>query len=524
MSSSVTPTVIESELAEPGQVTFRANALDVGTSRPRTLLETIEGHANNYTLIRLILASSVIWYHSFGMTFDQGHADRITDAILPITTVGGLAVQCFFFLSGLFVALSFFRDQSTVGFILKRSLRIWPGLFVCVALTAIAVTIASRGSDAWRYLLQPDFYDYIVRNGRFDLTWEIPGVLSGNRGQTINGPIHTLPLELKMYLVLGVVGLLRLLRTEMRIVLVSAALLLLVLIRPLTFTEPFVVVDYGQAPIAMFFAGMLAFGMASKLRIAGWHGVPLIAAFWLSSGVVHTLAFYLIAIWIMLFLGQWTSLQRWIHPREDPSYGIYIYGWPCQQLVLLAKPDMNPYLLMICALALAWACALLSWRYIEKPTINFARTLARRWKARKQTSPWVRPWPIGWRLVLVLVLVAGVVRIGYSMSLRSDFLPVVVMNTRIVDFGPHETRAGNKINELPNGDSALWVVLDSTPPEKTRVVFNGAVLDSQVGDKLITAYVPPHLLASAGDKEIRLKLWHLDKVEVSNAVVMHISR
>lgn len=524
MSSSMTPAAVETDATESRPVEACASAKAAIKSRQRTLLETIEGHANNYTLIRLVLASSVIWYHSFGMTFDQGHTDHITDAILPITTVGGLAVQCFFFLSGLFVALSFFRDQSTVGFVLKRSLRIWPGLFVCVALTAIAVTICSRGLDAWRYLFQPDFYDYIVRNARFDLTWDIPGVLSGNRGQTINGPIHTLPLELKMYLVLGVVGLLRLLRTEMRIVLVSAALLLLVLIRPLTFTEPFVVVDYGQAPIAMFFAGMLAFGVASKLRIAAWHGIPLIAVFSLSSGVVHTLAFYLIAIWIMLFLGQWTSLQRWIHPREDPSYGIYIYGWPCQQLVLVAKPDMNPYLLMICALALAWACALLSWRYIEKPAISFARTLARRWKARKQASPLTRPWPTGWRLLFGLVLVAGITRIGYSMSLRSDFLPVVVMNTRIVDFGPHDTRAGKKINELPNGDSALWVVLDSTPPEKTRVVFNGAVLDSQVGDKLITAYVPSRLLASAGDKEIRLKLWHLDKVEVSNTVVMHITR
>ena len=524
MSSSVTPAVAETDAAKSAAAASLASAATAAPSRSRTLLETIDSHANNYTLIRLVLAASVIWYHSFGMTFDQGHDDYLTDALYPITTVGGLAVQCFFFLSGLFVALSFVRDQSTVGFALKRSLRIWPGLFVCVLLTAIAVTVASRGLDAWRYLLQPDFYDYIGHNARFKLTWDIPGVLSGNRGQTINGPIHTLPLEVKMYVVLGVAGLLRLLRTPSRIVVVSAALLLLVLIRPLTFTEPFQVVEYGQAPIAMFFAGMLAFGIASKLRIAAWHGIPLIALFWLSSGVLHTLAFYLLAIWIMLLIGQWTTLQRWIHPREDPSYGIYIYGWPCQQLVLLAKPDMNPYLLMICALALAWACALLSWRYVEKPAINFARTLAQRWNARKQAPPWRIPWPSGWGLLASLLMVAGAVKLGHSMSLRADVLPRTTMSTRIVEFGPHDTRVGKTINELPNGDSAIWLALDSTPPASTRIVFDGEVLDSQVGDKLITAYVPPRLLASAGDKEIRLKLWHLDKVEVSNAVVMHVSR
>ncbi len=324
MSSSMTPAFAETDFAGVKTGDSRAAVTDAVFSRPRTLLETIEGHANNYTLIRLILAASVIWYHSFGMTLDQNHADRITAAIYPITTVGGLAVQCFFFLSGLFVTLSFFRDQSTVGFIAKRGLRIWPGLFVCVALTAIAITIASQGLESWRYLLQPDFYDYVGNNARLKLTWEIPGLLTGNRSPTINGPIHTLPLEVKMYVVLGVAGLLRLLRTELRIVLISAALLLMVLLRPITFTEPFDVVSYGQAPIAMFFAGMLAFGVASKLRIAAWHGLPLIALFWLSSGVLHTLAFYLIAIWVMLFLGQSTALHRWIAPREDPSYGIYI--------------------------------------------------------------------------------------------------------------------------------------------------------------------------------------------------------
>ncbi len=523
MSSSVTPAVAETNSAGGNTGDPRAGATDAGFSRRRTLLETIEGHANNYTLIRLILAASVIWYHSFGMTLDQSHADRITGAIYPITTVGGLAVQCFFFLSGLFVALSFFRDQSTVGFIAKRGLRIWPGLFVCVTLTAIAVTIGSHGLDAWRYLLQPDFYDYIGNNARLKLTWEIPGVLAGNRSPTVNGPIHTLPLEVKMYVVLGVAGLLRLLRTQLRIVLVSAALLLLVLLRPITFTEPFDVVGYGQAPIAMFFAGMLAFGVASKLRIAAWHGLPLIALFWLSSGVVHTLAFYLIAIWTMLFLGQWTALQRWIRPREDPSYGIYIYGWPCQQLVLLAKPDMNPYLLMICALALAWACALVSWRTVEKPAITFARALAKRWKSRDQATAWHKPWPVGWRLVASLFVLAGVVRLGYTLSNRIDALPQVEMATRIVEFGPHVTRAGETINELPNGDSALWLVLDSTPPANTKVVFDGETLDSQVGDKLITAYVPPRLLAWRGGKKIQLKLRHLDRVEVSNTVEMRVT-
>lgn len=184
---------------------------------------------------------------------------------------------------------------------------------------------------------------------------------------------------------------------------------------------------------------------------------------------------------------------------------------------------MNPYLLMICALALAWICALLSWRTIEKPAINFARAFAKRWKTRERAPVWDRPWPPGWHLVASLFVLAGVVRVGYAVSNRIEVLPHVEMATRIVEFGPHITRAGEKINELPNGDSALWLVLDSTPPPSTKIVFDGETLDSQVGDKLITAYVPPRLLAWRGGKKIQLKLRHLDRIEVSNTVEMRIT-
>ncbi len=37
-----------------------------------TLRETIDSHANNYTLVRLVLASSVIYFHSFPLSGAEG--------------------------------------------------------------------------------------------------------------------------------------------------------------------------------------------------------------------------------------------------------------------------------------------------------------------------------------------------------------------------------------------------------------------------------------------------------------------
>jgi len=72
-----------------------------------TLLDHIETHDNNYNLIRFVLAASVILFHA---NFIAGisKADPISRHLYPTTTLGGLAVQCFFFLSGLFVSQSIF--------------------------------------------------------------------------------------------------------------------------------------------------------------------------------------------------------------------------------------------------------------------------------------------------------------------------------------------------------------------------------------------------------------------------------
>jgi hypothetical protein len=76
-----------------------------------SLLDTISNQANNYNIIRVVLAASVIWFHSAAIAGSQ-RPDWISLQLRPITDLGGLAVQCFFFLSGLFVAQSIYKDHN----------------------------------------------------------------------------------------------------------------------------------------------------------------------------------------------------------------------------------------------------------------------------------------------------------------------------------------------------------------------------------------------------------------------------
>lgn len=57
--------------------------------------------------------------------------------------------------------------------------------------------------------------------------------------------------------------------------------------------------------------------------------------------------------------------------KTDLSYGIYLYGWPVQQLLLKYFPNaFSPLTLFAAALPLTCACAYASWHLVEKPFLK----------------------------------------------------------------------------------------------------------------------------------------------------------
>jgi peptidoglycan/LPS O-acetylase OafA/YrhL len=55
----------------------------------------------------------------------------------------------------------------------------------------------------------------------------------------------------------------------------------------------------------------------------------------------------------------------------DFSYGIYLYGWPIQQLLMMyAGRVLNVYGLFIVAMALVLPAAAFSWFCIERPFLR----------------------------------------------------------------------------------------------------------------------------------------------------------
>jgi peptidoglycan/LPS O-acetylase OafA/YrhL len=71
------------------------------------------------------------------------------------------------------------------------------------------------------------------------------------------------------------------------------------------------------------------------------------------------------ALWFVFAPGM-----QWFNRFGDYSYGLYLYGYPSQQLVAHWFPQFGPWRMAALALPLALCCAIASWHCVEKPFLR----------------------------------------------------------------------------------------------------------------------------------------------------------
>lgn len=59
--------------------------------------------------------------------------------------------------------------------------------------------------------------------------------------------------------------------------------------------------------------------------------------------------------------------------RGDYSYGIYLYAYPLQQMLIQLHPRLPIALHCLCSVVLASGVAMISWHCIEKPILRLRR-------------------------------------------------------------------------------------------------------------------------------------------------------
>jgi peptidoglycan/LPS O-acetylase OafA/YrhL len=202
----------------------------------------------------------------------------------------------------------------------------------------------------------------------FGLDFYLPGVFETNiLPRAVNGSLWTLPHEVKLYIQLAIVALCCGFRTRiMRGLLVGATLglVLLGMRRPLL---P-IWLDHHFLTFGIVFAAGVAVWLVEcrfGLRAAttGFVAVALILAV---SGHIETAALVVApAVCVML---NAVRLPRWMTPRIDISYGVYLYAFPVQQV--FAMWTQNFWLATACAVAVTTLLAFLSATFVEQPALG----------------------------------------------------------------------------------------------------------------------------------------------------------
>lgn len=329
---------------------------------------------NNFGIIRLVLASMVILSHSPEI-LDGNRSREILTRLFGTVSFGELAVDAFFIISGYLIAQSFENDRSVFHYVLRRFARIVPGYVVCF-LVCVFIVAPLAGGNPWQPGVLLHNIGQMVKLG----LPQVPGVFAGMHYPSLNGSMWTIAFEFRCYLGIVALGLLGLFRADRRKLVLGLALALLAVnavSSGFTHGPPgskvgFVLLNARLA--GLFLCGTSfylyrrsiplngAFAAVCAALLCGFLFFPATA-----EAAIGLFGSYLI-FWLALGAPQLPAGA--VFNRFDPSYGIYLYAWPVQMLLIWWGVTLNPWILSLFTLAVTVPLASLSWFMLEKPALG----------------------------------------------------------------------------------------------------------------------------------------------------------
>lgn len=321
-------------------------------------------------------ASLVIISHSSALT---GHG---TEPFAWLNkgqeTLGGLAVGVFFIISGYLICASYVKTQNIFMYFYARILRIFPALIVVLLITAYIVGVCVTSLPLTDYLHSPATFDYLKSVYLYPMRFSLPEVVfsSGEFGTAVNGSLWTLSFEFTCYIMVAVLGVFQLLKKEIVLGLLIGALLVHQFqgnVFPHADTATFFpYINQAQfiKLVTEFLSGMVFYLYKDNITYSYKYFIIGLFAFIISSyyGVGYQLLFPIVGAYLIFYLAYCPKIKLQNFSKYgDFSYGIYIYGFMVQQVVIkIAGGEMNNILNWIISLPIAILCGMLSWHLVEK--------------------------------------------------------------------------------------------------------------------------------------------------------------
>lgn len=342
---------------------------------------TEKGRAsNNFDFLRVAAAFFVIFGHQYEIF-------KFPPPALLTSSIATVGVKIFFAISGYLIAQSWDRDPHLIRFVLRRALRILPGLVVLCLFTAYVLGPIFTNLPLKSYLLDPRTFHYVWSNSKLSITYFLPGLFEANPIKyAVNGSLWSIPSEVFMYTIVAATGLcLWALRGKLNSLATWTVLLIIAVGIKVYFTFFYsgpMIVFYATSVNATFDVGVYFIAGAFLWQLSAFHkprlDVAIIGLFalFILVGSAPTVFFYvegLIFAYAVLALGlASTPIIDQTGRYGDFSYGLYLYAFPMQQISYqLFGTDYGWAIPFLFVVATTGALAYLSWHLIEKNALRF---------------------------------------------------------------------------------------------------------------------------------------------------------
>ena len=333
------------------------------------------GRDNNTQLLRFLAATAVIVFHCYALT--DNWTDEPVYRLTRDTNLGSLGVECFFVLSGFLVTQSWLTRSRLPAFLAARALRIYPALFAAVALSILLAGLSS--AVPWdRFLTDPMTLEFARNNALgWRVSYLLPGAFKTNPyPDAVNGSLWTLQVELRLYVGVAILGAAGLLARRNLCAVAIIALVALFSVKP----EWLSLTTRNQAvfDLALLFAlGSLAYVWRERIPLSLTATAAGIALYlWNPGGAVRGHVVTPFVVYAVLALAYHPQVQA---PRfnrgGDYSYGLYVYAFPVQQIVMHYSPGLSTLGLLITAFPVTLALAAASWHGLEQPVLGLKSRL-----------------------------------------------------------------------------------------------------------------------------------------------------
>lgn len=317
---------------------------------------------NNFDILRILLATVVFYFH-MGV--------EIQNKFL-ISFPGGLAVHCFFVISGYLIVKSYLKRKELTHYIKSRFLRIYP-LYVIVILSAFIFGYFNYSGNLSSYLSDGAF-KYLVFNLLFAnfLQPTLPELFDTNYQSFVNASLWTIKIEVMFYICVPIIyGVLskKIDNKKITVIIAFLSVVCFYFVNYLISNHGFPESINRQLPSMLIFFMLGAYWNFSEPKFLDKRYLLLLVPsviFLQNLFVIYAISVSFI-VYILVFKLKPITVSSRI---GDISYGIYIWHFPILQTLIMYGVFESLALGFITSTVLVFLFAMLSWHLLESRLVK----------------------------------------------------------------------------------------------------------------------------------------------------------